>query len=477
MDARAAPPPPPLPAKRVFVGLVALGLAIAVVAVVGTSLTPVYGDLAPWRSTPVADLRTSPTTTGWTTDLAREVLPGVPVRCAGFTSQQTTGRYVVVTGTPPPLGSTTACSALSVSQVQSTIALLDTDTGRVVWTRDLAASFPTLAGPVAVDGEQVLPEASRVLVQLTVADHAALASLSMTTGDVTSSIELPSGAANSVPLVEGTLAMYSSTAAREGSTRWILADVRTIDQPRWEGLLPDATPPVLTDRAGFAEVSGRSSIIDGSTGHVHRLGDGSVSLSSAIVDDAGLVTTQTEPSGIVISGWSARGLRLWTRAGVGALSGTSRDCVLVVLPGTTRGTCIDQVTGRTRWTTDVGNGAFALGIAGQTNDAMMVYRDKGDQTEIDVFDGRTGRLLYPIDFAPVTYSALASRTTGYLELFSDSGSPTGIGAFDMTSGRELWHLDEAETRDTLFWGGQLVRVSASGVATQLVDRSRTVLRE
>lgn len=466
------------PLRRVLAGLVALVLAIAVVAGVGTALTPRYGDLAPWQvSSPVADLRTKPTAIGWTVDLAREVLPGVPVRCAGFTSSQSTGRFAVVTGQTPPLGSSTRCSQDSLSQVQSTVAVLDTDTGTVLWHRDLSASFPSRLGAVTLDSEQVVTRASRVLVQLTADGSSTLASLSLRTGTVMSSVTLPSGDTTSEPEVEGTLVLYNSSVAREGASGWTLADVRTIDQPRWSGVLDDATRPLLTAGAAFARLGGISSRIDGTTGRVSRLGDGTVSLAQSTFDAGAVVTTQIEQAGTVVSLWNESGRRVWSRAGLGAASGLTRDCVIVSLVGTSKGTCLDRSTGRTRWTADVGNGSFAFAVPGQTSSDVMIYRNKANETELDVLDGRTGRLRFPLTLAVVNFTNLSSRTTGYVQIASDSGTPTGIAAYDTVSGRQLWSLEEASTRDTAFWGGQLVRVTRNGIAEQLVDRRGTVLGE
>jgi hypothetical protein len=462
----------------VLAAVVALVLAIAVVAGVGTALTPRYGDLVPWQvSAPVADLRTKPTPTGWSVDLARDVLPGVPVRCASFTSSQTTGRYAVVVGQSPPFGSSTRCSQLSVAQVESTVALLDTDTGRILWRRDLSRSFPSSTGSVALDTEQVVPSAGRVLVQLTADDTTVLASIDLKTGDVRSSVALPSGDTTSEPQVEGRLVLYNSSVTREGASAWTLADVRTIDQPRWSGTLDGASRPLLTAGAAFARLGGVSSRIDGATGRVSRLGDGSVNLTQSTVDADALVTTQFESSGSVVSLWDGAGRRVWSRAGLGAADGLTRDCVIVSLVGTSKGTCLDRADGRARWTADVGDGSFAFAVPGQTSDDVVIYRNKANETELDVLDGRTGRLRFPLTLSVVTFTALSSRTTGYVQFASDSGTPTGIAAYDTVSGRQLWSIEEATTRDTAFWGGQLVRVTSDGVARQLVDRPRRVLHE
>lgn len=465
---------PPSPA-RLLALMIALAVGIAAVTAVGTAITPRYGDLPPYGTTAVADLRSKPMPEGWSIDLARAVVPGVPVRCVSFSSNQATGRDVVVTGSIPSLGSTAPCSQASLAQVQSTIALLDSTTGTVTWSTDLSKSFPSRSGSVQLDSEQVVPSAHRVVVELSVDDVTVIASLSASTGDVLSSTRLEPGASGDQPAISGRLVLYGGSVAREGATDWTLADVAHVDEPIWSGVVDDSNPPLLTAQAAFGVIDGRSSRIDGRTGRVTQLGDGTVDLGSALADARGILTSQTLRSGTVVTAWDDSGRALWTRSGIGTLAGLTRDCLMTDLPGASTGMCVDRDTGRERWRAEIATGSFAYSIPGQTTDQVLVYRNKGNLTELDFFDGATGRLLFPIELPPVSFTIISARTTGYLEVSSDSGSPTGITAFDAASGRQLWTLPEAETRDTEFWGGQLVRITADGIATQLVDRPRPVL--
>ncbi|RKR73640.1 putative pyrroloquinoline-quinone binding quinoprotein [Frondihabitans australicus] len=462
---------------RIAVLLAVMAATIAVVAGVGTALTPRYGDLEPYGTTPVADLRTRPTTEGWSVNLARAVMPGVPVRCVGFQSSDSTGRYVVVTGTTPSLGSSSRCSQASVDQIDSTVALLDTDTGRVLWSKNLQGSFPSRSGAVLLEYESVVPDAHSVLVQLSVDGVSTYAALSMTSGDVLSSTALDPESTGGLPTVSGGLVLIGGSVARSGATQYELAQVDRIGEPVWTAVLDDDHAPILTDTAAFASIDGRSSRIDADTGRITQLGNGSVDLTSTISDSGELFTSDTLRSGVVVTAYDDSGRALWTRSGIGDLSGLTRDCLMTSLPGTSRGSCVDRATGRVRWSTDIATGSFAYSVPGQTTNQIMVYRNKGDVTELDFFDGATGRLQYPIELPPVSFTILAARTTGYLQVSSDSGTPTGITAFDTRTGKQLWTLPEAGTRDTSFWGGQLVRLSKNGVATQLVDRPRTVLGE
>ncbi|MCU1529539.1 MAG: hypothetical protein JWP75_3302 [Frondihabitans sp.] len=463
--------------QRVLAGFVALALAIGVVTFVGVSATPSYGSLPPWQASDVADLRTLPTATGWQTDLARDVLPGVPPRCATFGASVSSGRDVILTAQSPPLGSSTSCSSALTEQVGSTVALLDLDTGRILWTSNLATSFPARVSPIDIAETFLVGSAGRALVQFVVDGQYTLASLSLASGHVLSSTSLSSDEIGIAPEIMGSLVLYGASTSREGSTSWTLADARTIDRPIWTDEIDDSAPPILTAHAVFATVSGRSIRADGTTGRVTSLGNGKVDLTSVLPEANALYAVSEVDGGIVLTAWSDAGRRLWSRSGVGTLSGVSRSCVIASLPGTTTGTCLDRTTGATRWRAPLGSGALAYGMIGQTNDDVAVYTDNATQTQIDVLDGATGRLRYSLTPPPSTYVAAVSRTVGYLVGASQTGTPTDIEAFDTASGRVLWNRLSKRPGDTQLWGGHLVTVTTRGVATELTNTPGFVLRD
>lgn len=198
-------------------------------------------------------------------------------------------------------------------------------------------------------------------------------------------------------------------------------------------------------------------------------------LTTAAQDDDGLYTTRVLASGEIVTAWRPSGRRLWSRSGIGDISGISRDCVVASLPGTTRLTCLDRADGRTRWTTDVGSLAYAYYLPGQTTNDVPVYRSSRNQVEVLMLDGETGHHDYALRLPAQTQVVAASRTTGYLRTSSQTGTSTGITAFDMRTGRTLWARTTEDDGDTEFWGGQLVSVGKDQVARQLGGRRPGVL--
>jgi hypothetical protein len=465
------------PSQRVLAGFVALALAIGLVTLAGASVTPGYGDLRPFQASDVADLRNLPTATGWSTDLARDALPGVPPECASFSASSSSGRDVILTAQSPPLGSSTNCSSATKQQVDATVALLDVDDGRILWTRNLATSFPAEVTPVDIAETFVVGSAKEALIQFVVDGKYTLASLSLATGQVVSSTSIGSDDIGVSPVIEGSLVLYGESTSREGATSWTLVNVRRLGRPVWSEKVDDAAPPVLTAHAVFATVDGRSIRADGRTGRVTAFGSGHVDLTSVLAEAGDLYTVDNVGGGVVLTAWNDSGTRLWSRSGVGTLSGVSRSCVIASLPGTTTATCLDRATGQARWRAALGPGALAYGMIGQTNDDVAVYSDGSHQTRITVLDGTTGRRRYRLTPPQSTYIAVVSRTTGYLVGASQSGTPVDIEAFDTTSGRVLWNRVSKRPGDTELWGGRIVTVTPDGRATELTDRPGIVLRD
>ncbi|BDZ51220.1 hypothetical protein GCM10025867_34610 [Frondihabitans sucicola] len=452
-----------------------LAAGTAVITGLGASLTPVYGNLSPYRESGVVDVRSAPHSTGWTTDLARSILPGVPVRCVSFTSSQSTDSLVLLTGASQPLGSSTGCSTLTSSQVRSTIALFDAATGRVLWTKNLGTLFSADAGTVTLQQSAIVSAAGRVVLQATVGGRYSVATLAIPTGRETGSVVQPPDQVGQSPVIAGTLLLYSGSTSREGSTEWTLVDVRRLGRPLWTAVLPDSDSPWLTRRAAFATIDGRSMRIDGRSGRMTEFGGGSVDLSNTLQDVDGLYTTHVVQAGTIVTAWDADGRRLWSRSGFGDLTGVSRDCVVVALPGTTKLTCLDHGDGRSRWTTDVGSLAYATFLPGQTSRDVPVYRSLGNRTEIVMIDGDTGKREYVLRLEPQTQVIAVSRTTGYLRTSSETGTATQLTAFDVHSGRTLWTRATGADGDTEFWGGHLVSVDAGQVARELGTRPPTIL--
>lgn len=463
------------PAKRLIAGFALLALVIGAVTGVGTALTPSYGDLAPWRDAAIADVRQSPEPTGWTTNLSRAMLPGVPSRCAEFRASSATDPLVMITADSPSLGSTANCSVSTIQQVDATVALFDPVTGDVRWRHDLSREFPATTGTFTVQQTWIRADVGRVLVAFTTDGRFTLAVLSLGDGTLLSSIQVPRGDIGSGPLVEGSLVAYSVSTSREGSSLWTLTDIRTLGDPVWTDLLPDSTPVVLLRSGLFTEVDGRSVRIDGATGEANQVGDGTVGFGSVEEDGVDLFTSDTLASGVAITAWSPEGRRLWTRGGLGDFAGLSRSCLLTSLPGTTSLRCVDRATGASRWTRDLASQGSPTGMVGQTTDDVAVFRSFGNHSELVMLAGGSGRPKFSVDLLPTTTIAAVSRTTGYLVSSSLSGTPIGLIAFDTESGRILWQRNVLDDGDTEMWGGRLVELSSDGIVRELTNPPGTVL--
>ncbi|ARC57341.1 hypothetical protein AS850_09660 [Frondihabitans sp. 762G35] len=466
------------PVQRVLLALGALVGATALIAGAGSALTPAYGTLAPFQTTAVVDLRSAPTPDGWSIDLARDVLPGVPPRCASFSASSYTDPLVVLTGEAPPLGSSTDCAALDRIRVASTVALFDPSTGLLRWSHDLSRDFPYRNSPIQIGQASVVTRAGRVLVQLTVDGVYTVAALSLSTGDVLASTTLDADAVGAPPEIAGTLVLFGGTTSREGSTAWQLVDARQVGRPIWTGVVDDSRQPVLTTSAVFATVDGRSIRADGVTGRVTPLGDGNVDLASAGVVDAttdAFYTSRSVPFGLIVEAWGGDGRRLWSRGGVGALAGVTRDCVVTSTYGGGDTRCLDRATGRSRWSSPVTGNAFAGAVVGQTTNDVALYKPLGSTLQQLVLDGSSGRVKYTLPAADQAYIAAAGPTVGYLLRRTASGSSVGVRAFDAETGRTLWSRGDTRAGRTELWGGHFVLLSESGVATELVDPPGFVL--
>jgi outer membrane protein assembly factor BamB len=426
----------------------------------------------------VVDLRSAPTAGGWSIDLARDVLPAVPPRCATFSASSFTDPLVVLTGEAPPLGSSTDCAAFVRTRISATVALFDPATGSLRWSHDLSRDFPYRSSPLQIGQASVVRPAGRVVVQLTVDGVYTVAALSLANGDVLASTTLDANAVGAPPQIAGTLVLFGGTTSREGSTSWQLVDARRVGRPLWTGVVDDSRQPVLTRSAVFATVDGRSIRADGVTGRVTRLGDGTVDLSSAGVVDAttdAFYTVRSVPFGLIVEAWGGDGRRLWSRSGVGALTGVTRDCVVTSTYGGGDTRCLDRATGRSRWSSPVTGNAFAGAVAGQTTNDVALYKPLGSSLQQLVLDGSTGRVKYTLPAADQAYIAAAGPTVGYLIRRTASGSSIGVRAFDTESGRTLWSRGDTREGRTALWGGHFVLLSADGVATELVDPPGIVL--
>lgn len=463
------------PPWRVATVFAALGLAITLVAGVGAAVTPQYGDLPPLGAAPVADVRSAPGPNGWSVDLAREVLPGVPVRCVSFQASSPVGRFVVLTASSPPLGSSSRCSAQTASQISSTVALFDPARGRVLWSTDLEHELGAASGSVTLDQEVIVEEASRVVVQLNVNGRPTLVTLSMSSGEMVDIRTFDRGQVAGWIDVQGTLLLYGTTTGDAGDTTWSLADTRDLGHTIWTGRLRQSQSPILLRGALFVTINRQSVRIDGTTGKQTPLGNGSVFLGTGPSSPTTYFGVRVVTSGISITAWAASGKKLWTRSGFGDISGLSRGCVLATLPGTSTITCLDRDTGDMRWTRDLDSEGFPSAIDGQTTDDVVVTRDFGGEAKAEILDGSTGRTKFDLELLPQTQVLAASRTTGYLQSTTLTGTPTAITAFDTETGEILWRRSDLDDGDTEIWGGHLVTLDSRGVARELVDQSATVL--
>lgn len=463
------------PTRRVAAALVALGLVITLVATVGAAVTPHYDDLSPYGSTAIADVRSAPEPDGWSVDLAREILPGVPVRCSSFQPATSFDRLVVLTASSPPLGSTSRCSPQTISRISSTVALFDPARGRVLWSVDLERALGAVSGSIGVNQVLLVEEASRVVVQVSVDGRATLVTLSTSTGAIIDTRTYSTGQIGGWVEVEGTLVLYGTTTAEGAPNTWTLADVRNLGKTIWRGQLRQSQNPILLRHALFVVINRQSARIDGTTGVQTTLGDGTVPLASGPNDSTAFYGVRVVTSGVSITAWAESGRKLWTKGGFGDVTGLSRGCVFATLPGTTTITCLDRTTGDMRWKRDLDSEGFPGAMAGQTTDDVAVMRGLGGESRAEVLDGATGRTKFDLELLPQTQIAAVSRTTGYLQSTTLTGTPTAITAFDTETGEILWRRSDLDDGDTEIWGGHLVTVDSKGVARELIDQSPTVL--
>jgi len=438
----------------------------ALISLVGTAATPTYASLSPWRSDAVADLRGAPTADGWSTDLAARLLPLVAPGCAAFHASSAVDHVVLLWATTTGHG----CTPATADTVTSTVALFDTATGDVLWTHRLSTDAFRDIGTVAVSSASVVRASRTVLVEASAAGRFRVVSLDLATGSLKGFHDLGTTDQGVQSTVTASFALLGATGATAGTTRWQLVDPARVGRPVWFATLDDTARPLLVGDAVFVALGGRSVRVDGRTGRITTLGQGTVDLQSAVVEGNDLYTTQASDAGDVITAWNGEGRMLWVRSGTGDIVGVTRTCVVTSFVGTATSSCLSRATGHVLWGAGTGTSSVSLGLPGQTSDSVFVVSVAASGRQLLVLDGATGAVEAAASIPVLTFPVLASHSTGYLVRRDAADADESISAFDVRTGRVLWTEGASRGRSVELWGGRLVSVSSAGVARELVDR-------
>ncbi|MCU1527177.1 MAG: hypothetical protein JWP75_940 [Frondihabitans sp.] len=456
-------------ARRVAFGYLALAVVIALVAVLGTVLQPVYGSMKPYGGTSFVDVRSRPTASGWSLDLARTFSRTAPARCLAFHAD-TVGRHrEVVTATLPSPDSSAATAACGEDSPDTPgiLTMLDPVTGAVVWKRDLSRDLDMTVSSLVWHASRV---AGVVVVGVDGSLGDRLLSLDVDTGRTVSSAAVSQSDEVINFGVSGDLVL--SVVPDSGGTldTYYLRRVGDLSKTVWTGSLSSTIfPEMLPDRL-IIPMPTETLTVDGVTGDESRWGaDLWRNQGILVMGDQVLAVTVSLGVGVEASLllYDSSGHRVWSTpaAAISALN-VSRSCVLVSSSSTV--TCHDKRTGVPRWTTSL-NGQVNGTPDGSTTDDVVgtaTVHEGATSLDVTVFDGATGQPRFTANIPRGADIVGEGTTTGYT---LDSTSPAGMStlmAFDLDSGLTLWSLTEP---DLELWGGHLVQISANGVAQELTD--------
>ncbi|TWX40351.1 PQQ-binding-like beta-propeller repeat protein [Frigoribacterium sp. ACAM 257] len=456
-----------------------LAAATVLVLVVGVAVVPHYGGGDTAAGTPAADeLRRPPTDAAWTLDLAGLLAPDVPPACVHVWPSAATDGLVAV-GTSVDLetddaASATGCRRSAVSGNTSRVALVEAGTGRVRWVHDLADDVPD-ADALAIPASQVVPGAGRVLVQVQTSGGAAQVALALADG---AALEVARGRRD-LPAVSvaavGRLQLRAVGGTDDASRRFSLVDAGDLTSPIWQGRADVGTTPLLLASGVVVEADGRSSFVDGRTGEARPLERGrgttvETAATGPTGDDSLYLVERAGRDRPTVSAVDPIGDRRWTSdVEAGALAVTDR-CVLALAPDASSVTCLDRGDGRALWSRDLGGPSRVVPVPGQSRDDVWVVAQRDDGPELAALDAADGSRRVALPLGPSDDVVAASRTVVYVETDDSGAGPDAVTAYDASGGRRLWGSTSAGR--AAFWGGALVVVDDSAVASRLVDRTR-----
>lgn len=457
--------------RRILTSYVALAAVIGLVVAIGGALQPSYGSLAPWRSTEVDDLRASPSSAPWAVDLAVMISPGTPPECLrfstvdvgpGLTAIRADGAWAY--GFAPD----SACSVVPAG-FGSRVALFDTRTGAVRWVRDIATDLTTGEG-VSVTWMSTVDSGSRLLVRAGTSTAQVVESLSTATGQVLESTGSRPWSPDDRFTASGRVVATGSLSSDGLGYSYELRDADDLSRVVWRGTgNQDATMIALDDRlllgstgtvqiplsTGVAAPWGRAV----STNAGYAVHDDTVFASD--VRGEGVTTTRTRG----FTALSRTGAVLWrSPLDLRGSYSITRSCLAATDESGDSVSCLDYRTGRTLWTTSVGNYSFSGSAPGQRSDDVIAVTT-AERARLVALDGATGRIRFSTDVPAGSTPVAAGHTVIYLLGYGLTGARSTIIALDASSGRHLW--TRSSQVQVGVWGGHVIDVGVDGLARRL----------
>ncbi len=471
-DGRARTPPPRrrLPVgRRIALAYLTLAAVIALVVVAGAASQPVYGSLAPYGGTALVDLRSAPTTDGWSGDMSQRLAPSLPKGCLNVSAGGVDGAHELITAQLPsvgPNGENAACEAKAVASV-GRVMMVDPATGRTLWTRDLGALFGTTVFSVVWHRASVL---DGVVVGVDGGRGSYLVLLDARTGAVVDRAPVASSDAAVDFAVSGHLVLSAEPNQGGELTTYELRRADSLSRVLWRQQVSASTAPqLLPDRLLVPLPKGTISI-DGVTGRVSSWATDLQQIEGArVVGDT--VLGVTVPQGVGLGSFVVRldasGRQMWEVPAL-AVSGlaASRTCVLMSSV-TTMLSCIDPASGRIRWSIPDSGAPEGTPTGATTADVEVLRAVHSGDTSVSVadLDGATGRARFSATLPRGAVVAGQSTGTAYA-IDSSSGVDDALTAFDTATGRVLWTY---RARTIELWGGHLVATGRDGVTRELTD--------
>jgi outer membrane protein assembly factor BamB len=456
----------------VLAAYAALVLAVAVVVGLGVALQPRYGSLPPSGGVDVADLRSTPTPSGWSIGLARLLGPGLPGSCLQLRSETLSARRVIVTAVVPGSGSeggNVRCEARA-AKVAGRMVAVDPTTGRVVWTRSLGDDLDERVDSLvwqradAVGGLVVGIGGSGGARFLTLRGDTGRTIDQAPVDDPDDAIDFAvSGRLilSAVPDLGGSLETYTLRSTRDlGRTLWSEQEsIATLPQ-----LLPDRLIVPLS--TGTIQVSGR-------TGRTSPWATDLRGLQGVRTVGSGIIGV-TVPAGVGLGAFVVRldaaGRTVWEIPAL-AVSDlqVARGCI-AMSSLTLKLTCLDPATGRSRWSVDY-RGVVAGTPAGSTAsgfDAIGSVAQGDSVLRVSGIDGTTGAIAFTADIPRGAEVVAHSVGTGYALNAEAPGGGSQLTGFDLSSGRRLWTITRPSIQR---WGGRFVSITRDGTAHELTAGS------
>jgi outer membrane protein assembly factor BamB len=447
-------------------GAAVIGLVVAA----GSLAQPVYGSEAPYGGTHYADVRSTPTPSGWTLPLAREFAPGVPGECLTFRAGGVDARHELLAADPPSSTVTDQNPRCGVASpgTRGRLVMVDPATGRVLWRRnlehDLGSTVRSLIWRASASPDSVV-------VGIVGSLGSVLLSLDVRTGKTVSStgVDSPDEAINFA--VSGHVVVSAVPDTGGAVETFTVRRSDALSHRLWRQSMSSVLLPELLPDRFVVPLPGGTVSVDGRTGRQTAWRSDLRDLQGVVVSGDRLVA-QTIPRGVGLAAsvvsLDRTGKILWTRPAP-AITGlsTSRNCVMVST-GAIQVTCLDPDDGRERWTTPLAGAVSGTPDGSTTNDVESIGPVHSGDTSLRLseIDGENGRVRFVTSVPRGADIVGQSVATGYALGSSSASGDSTLTAFDLDSGRTLWSISRP---DLGVWGGELVEITSSGLARALVD--------